>query len=53
VGWWAGLAWAGVAYLFSLTVVGLPGALWTVVGLPLGLMMFNQLSAILTLKRAY
>ena len=40
VGWWAGILWSGLAYLLCLTIVGLP----------VGLMMFNRLPQVLTLK---
>ena len=42
IGWWAGLIWLNIGYLFVLTVIGLP----------VGLLMLNRLPAILTLKPA-
>jgi uncharacterized membrane protein YccF (DUF307 family) len=41
VGWWASLAWMGLAYLISLTVVGLPIAVW----------LYNRLPYVTTLYR--
>lgn len=41
VGWWVGFCWAYIAYGFCLTILGLP----------LGLMMFNRLPAVLTLRK--
>jgi len=41
VGWWASLAWMGLAYLVSLTVVGLPIAVW----------LYNRLPYVTTLYR--
>jgi uncharacterized membrane protein YccF (DUF307 family) len=34
VGWWASSVWAGVAYGFAVTVVGLPVAVWMFGHLP-------------------
>jgi uncharacterized membrane protein YccF (DUF307 family) len=39
VGWWASGLWTGAAYLVSLTVVGLPLAIW----------MYNQLPFVVSL----
>ncbi|ADY57432.1 protein of unknown function DUF307 [Syntrophobotulus glycolicus DSM 8271] len=39
-GWWAAVLWSGAAYLLCLSIIGLP----------LGLIMFNRLPQILTLK---
>jgi uncharacterized membrane protein YccF (DUF307 family) len=41
VGWWVGYLWATIAYCFCLTFLGLP----------LGVLMINQLPAVLTLRR--
>jgi uncharacterized membrane protein YccF (DUF307 family) len=41
VGWWASLVWMGLAYLISLTIVGLPVAIW----------MFNKLPYVVSLYR--
>ena len=41
VGWWVGYIWSYIAYGFCLTILGLP----------LGLMMFNRLPAVLTLRK--
>ncbi|WP_134670583.1 YccF domain-containing protein [Halorussus marinus] len=41
VGWWASLAWMGLAYVVSLTVVGLPVAVW----------LYNRLPYVTTLYR--
>ena len=41
VGWWASLAWTVVAYLISLTIIGLP----------IAFLMFNLTGAITTLRR--
>jgi len=41
VGWWASLLWANVAWVISATVLGLPLGIW----------MFNRLPAITTLMR--
>ena len=40
VGWWLGAIWTILAYLFCLTIIGLP----------LGTIMFNTLPKVLTLK---
>lgn len=40
IGWWLGAIWTIVAYLFCLTIIGLP----------LGTIMFNTLPKVLTLK---
>lgn len=34
IGWWASLVWMGVAYLFTLTILGLPIAIWMYGKLP-------------------
>jgi uncharacterized membrane protein YccF (DUF307 family) len=34
VGWWASLIWANVAVLASLTIIGLPVAIWMLNRLP-------------------
>lgn len=34
VGWWLSLAWSGVASLLSVTIVGLPVAIWMLDRLP-------------------
>jgi uncharacterized membrane protein YccF (DUF307 family) len=39
-GWWAGIIWSLIAYVLCLTIIGLP----------IGLMMFNRLPQVLTLK---
>jgi len=41
VGWWVGFFWSYIAYGFCLTILGLP----------LGLVMFNRLPAVLTLRK--
>lgn len=41
VGWWVGYLWASLAYFFCLTILGLP----------LGIMMLNQLPVVLTLRK--
>ena len=41
VGWWAGAIWMGLAYVLCLTVIGIP----------LGLMMFNRVGGVMTLLR--
>jgi uncharacterized membrane protein YccF (DUF307 family) len=41
VGWWAALIWMIVAYLISLTIIGIP----------VGIMMLNRLPAVYTLQR--
>jgi uncharacterized membrane protein YccF (DUF307 family) len=41
VGWWAALIWMIVAYLISLTIIGIP----------LGIMMLNRLPGVFTLHR--
>ena len=41
IGWWAGFIWAGLAWLLNLTIIGLP----------LGILMFNRLPAVVTLRR--
>ena len=41
VGWWASGVWMGLAYLISLTVVGLPAAIW----------MYNRLPYVVSLYR--
>ena len=40
-GWWIGAIWMGIAYLLCLTVLGIP----------LGLMMFNRVGGVMTLLR--
>ncbi len=40
IGWWLGAIWTVLAYLFCLTIIGLP----------IGTMMFNMLPKVLTLK---
>jgi uncharacterized membrane protein YccF (DUF307 family) len=42
IGWWAGFIWLNIGYFF----------VFTIIGLPLGLMMLNRLPAVLTLKPA-
>lgn len=41
IGWWAGFLWANIAYFLCCLIVTLP----------LGLMMFNKLPAVLTLRK--
>ncbi|MBX0295921.1 YccF domain-containing protein [Haloarcula nitratireducens] len=41
VGWWASGIWTGVAYALTLTVVGIPLAIW----------MYNQLPYVVSLYR--
>jgi uncharacterized membrane protein YccF (DUF307 family) len=41
VGWWAALIWMIVAYLISLTIIGIP----------IGIMMLNRLPEVFTLHR--
>ena len=41
VGWWASLVWMGLAWLVSLTVIGLPVAIW----------MYNKLPYVTSLYR--
>lgn len=41
IGWWLSLLWAGLAWLLSVTVIGLPIAIW----------MFNRLPAVTTLMK--
>jgi len=41
VGWWAALVWMIVAYLISLTIIGIP----------VGIMMLNRLPEVFTLHR--
>lgn len=41
VGWWASGVWTGVAYTLTLTVVGIPLAVW----------MYNQLPYVVSLYR--
>jgi uncharacterized membrane protein YccF (DUF307 family) len=41
VGWWAALIWMIVAYLISLTIIGIP----------IGIMMLNRLPEVYTLHR--
>ena len=41
VGWWLGAFWSALAWLLCVTVVGLP----------LGVMMYNRLPAVITLRR--
>ncbi|WP_135303473.1 YccF domain-containing protein [Haloarcula amylovorans] len=41
VGWWASGIWTGVAYTLTLTVVGIPLAIW----------MYNQLPYVVSLYR--
>lgn len=41
VGWWASALWMAVAYAFSLSIVGLPVAIW----------MFNRLPYVVSLYR--
>lgn len=40
IGWWAAILWSGLAYLLCISIIGLP----------IGLLMFNRLPQILTLK---
>ena len=42
IGWWFSLLWAVVAWVISATVIGLPVGIW----------MFNRLPAVTTLMRA-
>ena len=42
IGWWAGFFWLNVGYFFCFTVIGLP----------LGLVMLNRLPTVLTLRPA-
>lgn len=41
VGWWAALVWMAIAYLVSLTIIGIP----------IGIMMLNRLPEVFTLQR--
>jgi uncharacterized membrane protein YccF (DUF307 family) len=41
VGWWAGAIWSGLAWLIQLTIIGIP----------VTLMMYNRLPAVVTLRR--
>jgi hypothetical protein len=41
IGWWASLVWCVLAQLLCMTIIGLP----------LGLMMFNRLPEVMTLRR--
>jgi uncharacterized membrane protein YccF (DUF307 family) len=41
IGWWLSLLWAALAWLASITIIGLPLAIW----------MFNRLPALTTLMR--
>ena len=41
VGWWAGMFWLSIALSFCCSIIGLP----------IGLMMFNRLGAVMTLSR--
>jgi uncharacterized membrane protein YccF (DUF307 family) len=43
IGWWLSAIWMGVAWLLSITIIGLP----------LGLMMINRVPFIFTLHRGY
>ncbi len=42
IGWWLGAIWAALAYLFCLSIIGLP----------IGVLMLNRLPQVLTLKPA-
>jgi uncharacterized membrane protein YccF (DUF307 family) len=42
IGWWLSLVWANLAWVISATVIGLPLGIW----------MFNRLPALTTLMRA-
>lgn len=39
IGWWASLLWIGVAYLFTVSIIGIPVAIW----------MYGKLPAIVSL----
>lgn len=41
IGWWLSLFWVNIAYLFSVTVIGLPVGFW----------MFNRLPGVIFLTR--
>ena len=41
IGWWASLLWMAIAYLFTITIVGIPIAIW----------MYGKLPAIVSLYR--
>ncbi len=43
IGWWLGLIWTFFAWLFNLTLIGLP----------VGLMMLNAVSTVMTLRPRY
>ena len=34
VGWWASLVWMGIAYLFTVSIIGIPIAIWMYGKLP-------------------
>ena len=41
IGWWASLLWMGIAYLLTVTIIGIPIAVW----------MYGKLPAIVSLYR--
>lgn len=41
VGWWASLVWMAIAYIFTVTIVGIPVAIW----------MYGKLPAVVSLYR--
>jgi uncharacterized membrane protein YccF (DUF307 family) len=41
IGWWFGAIWSALAWLLCITVIGIP----------VGVMMYNRLPAVMTLRR--
>lgn len=41
IGWWASGIWTAIAYVLSLTVIGLPGAIWMYNKLPKVVSLYN------------